>query len=380
VTTRRDFVRLGTAAAAAAGLRIGAAAQTLGQLSTGNPLRLLVLGGTGFFGPHLVAHALARGHTLTLFNRGRTNPDLFPEVEKLRGDRETGDLSALAGRSWDAVVDSSAVLPRWTRESAHALSGAAGQYVFISSLSVYADTSRPGIDELAPVARLADPANETVTATSFGALKAAAEAAIRAEFKGSVTVLRSGLLCGPRDPTDRFTYWPVRIDRGGDVLAPGSASDPIQLIDVRDLAGFAVAVIEATVAGIYNVVGPLAQMSIAEMLYGIRATTAADVRFIWVRTEFLWEQEVSPWTDLPVWVPPRNGLEGFARFSNRRAVAAGLMVRPLADTARDTLVWFHSLPDARRSQLRAGLSPAREAEVLERWRRRKLLLAPKVTA
>ncbi len=380
MTTRRDFVRLGAAAAAAASLRLGAAATPPNRAAKESSLRLLVLGGTGFFGPHLVERALARGHTVTLFNRGITNPGLFPELETLRGDRETGDLSALAGRTWDAVVDSSAVLPRWTRESAHVLRGGVGQYVFISSLSVYADTSRPGLDELAPVARLGDPANETVTAATFGPLKAAAEAAIRAELPGSLTALRSGLLAGPNDPTDRFTYWPVRIDRGGDVLAPGRASDPIQLIDVRDLADFAVAAIETAATGTFNVVGPLAPMSIAEMLYGIRATTAADVRFIWVRTEFLWEQEVSPWTDLPVWVPPRNGLEGFARFSNRRAVAAGLTIRPLADTARDTLAWFQGLPTARRVQLRAGLTPAREADVLGKWRRRRLLEAPKVTA
>jgi 2'-hydroxyisoflavone reductase len=379
MTTRRDFVRLGAVAAAAAGLRVGAAASAR-EAVTGSPLRLLVLGGTGFFGPHLVEHALSRGHEVTLFNRGATNPGLFPEVEKLRGDREKGDLTALEGRTWDAVVDSSAVLPRWTRESARALRGAVGQYVFISCLSVYADTSRPGIDELAPVARLRDPANETVTATTFGPLKAAAEAAIRAEFGASSTMLRSGLLTGPGDPTDRFTYWPVRIDRGGAVLAPGSPSDPIQLIDVRDVAGFVVAAIEATTSGVFNLVGPLAPMSIAEMLYGIRATTAADIRFIWVRTDFLQEQEVSPWTDLPVWVPPRDGLEGFARFSNHRAVAAGLEFRPLADTARDTLAWFQGLPDTRRAQLRAGLTAAREAEVLARWRRRRDLQAPSVTA
>jgi len=376
VTTRRDFVRLGVAAAAAARLGLRDA---LGAPPAGTKLRLLVLGGTGFFGPHVVRGALARGHAVTLFNRGRTHPELFPEVEKLRGDRDTGDLAALAGRTWDAVVDSSAVLPRWTRESAKALRGSVGQYLFISSLSVYADTSRPGLDELAPVAPLPDPSNETVTAATFGPLKAAAEAAIRTEFGSEVTVLRSGLLVGPLDPTDRFTYWPVRIDRGGEVLAPGRASDPVQLIDVRDLAGFALTAAEQRTTGVFNAVGPLAPMSIAEMLYGIRATTAADVRFVWVRTEFLWEQEVSPWTDLPVWVPPRNGLEGFARFSNRRAVGEGLTFRPLADTARDTLAWFESLPPERRSALRAGLSPARETEILARWRRRRRR-APKVIA
>lgn len=373
MTTRRSFVRLAAASAAASALGLEA---RQAAPPGGDGLRILVLGGTGFLGPNVVRAALADGHRVTLFNRGVTNPHLFPELEKLRGDRDSGDLGALRSRTFDVAIDTSAILPRWVRDSAGMLAGQVGQYLFVSSISVYRDTSKVGIDELSPLARLADPASEVIAPGTFGGLKVLAEGEVRSAFPGTATIVRPGLLAGPGDPTDRFTYWPVRIDRGGEVLAPGNPSDPVQLVDVRDLAGFVARLAGAGTFGIYNAVGPLAPLSIAEMLHGVRAVTAADVRFTWVRTEFLFDQGVAAWTDLPVWVPPRNGLEGFARISNRRGVAAGLTFRPLAATARDTLDWYHLRDAERRPRLDAGLSAQREVEVLTAWHNRRRRISP----
>ncbi len=375
MTSRRSFLRLAAGAAAAAGLRLDA---TPLEPAAGRSLRLLVLGGTGFLGPHVVEHAVARGHRVTLFNRGITNPDLFPDLENLRGDRETGEIGALAGRTWDAAIDTSAVLPRWVRDSSRALAGRVGQYLFTSSISVYPDTSRPGIDELSPVARPADPSSEVVTAGTFGGLKVLAEREVRRAFPGTATIVRPGALAGPGDPTDRFTYWPARIHRGGEVLAPGRPSYPVQLLDARDLAAFYVHLLERSTSGVYNAVGPLSPLSTAELLYGIRATVSSDVRFTWVRDEFLFGQGVSAWTDLPLWVPPRNGLEGFFRISNRRGVDAGLVFRPLADTARDVFAWYLKLPDERRARLRTGLTAEREVEVLTAWHNRRRSFSPEM--
>jgi 2'-hydroxyisoflavone reductase len=365
--SRRRFV--GAAALAAGGTfaaQVSSDRAALPVEKASKSLHILILGGTGFIGPHQVRYALARGHKVTLFNRGKTNPGLFPDVEQIVGDRN-GKLEGLKGRTWDAVIDNPATLPRWVRDAARALRGNTPQYVFISTVSVYADTSKPGMDEAAPVATTPDPTVEKVTGETYGPLKALAEKEAEKAFPGHATVIRPGLIVGPGDPTDRFSYWPIRIDRGGEVLAPGDPADPVQFIDARDLAEWTIRMVEQGAAGTYNALGPKSPLSVAEMLYGIRAVTTADVRFTWVDAAFLEKQKVSPWSDLPVWVPGTGDSAGFARLSNRRAVEKGLMFRPLAETATAVLEEFRKMPPERRKDLRAGLTPEREAAVLAAW-------------
>lgn len=363
--TRRNFL---TAATLSAGT--GLLATPLDKVEKAEqPLRILILGGTGFLGPAQVEYARLRAHHLTLFNRGKTNPDLFPDIEQLRGDRND-DLKALEGRQWDVVIDNSASIPRWVRQSAQLLSGSVKHYLFVSSLSVYSDNSVPGMNESGPVGQLDDPTIEEITGETYGPLKALCEEETRKAFPEDHTVVRPGLIVGPRDRSDRFTYWPVRINRGGNVMAPGDPSDPVQFIDVRDLASWMIHMVETRVGGTYNATGPIRPISMAEMLYGIRAVTSADVVFTWVPADFLDEQKVQPWSDMPVWIPPIDEMKGFSRFDCTRALAQGLSFRPLADTARDTLEWFEGLSEERRSQLRAGIEPEREAEVLSLWHSR----------
>jgi 2'-hydroxyisoflavone reductase len=360
--------------------------------------KLLILGGTSFLGPALVAAARARGHTLTLFNRGKTNPHRFPDLETLIGDRD-GKLDALRGRRWDAVVDTSGYVPRHVMDSATLLAGAVAHYVFISTVSVYADVSRP-VDEGAPLAKLKAPTEE-VGNGSYGALKALCEQAAEQAMPGRVTVVRPGLIVGPDDPSDRFTYWPVRLARGGEVLAPGDRSDPVLYIDVRDLARWLIGLVERGLMGTFNALGPAGTLTVGELLDGCRRgvdqlgaprapaavasgapsagaarsassapSASGDVRFTWVDAGFLEAHGVHPWSDLPVWVPPVGEGAYMGRISRARAVAAGLTFRPLAETARDTLAWWRTLPPERQAKPRAGISAAREAEVLAAWHAR----------
>jgi 2'-hydroxyisoflavone reductase len=336
----------------------------------GPALRILILGGTGFTGPFQVRYAVERGHRVTIFNRGRTEADLPPGVEQLIGDRND-DLSALEGREWDVVIDNPATLPRWVRQSAQLLAGAAGHYVFISSISVYSDNSKPGMDESGPLATLEDPTTEEITGATFGGLKALAEQEAERAFPGRATMIRPGLIVGPLDRTDRFTYWPVRIDRGGEVLAPGDPANPVQIIDARDLAEWTIRMVEQRAFGVFNAVGPASPLTMAEMLYGIRAVTTSPVRFTWVDPEFLAAQEVRPWADMPVWVPAEGDSAGFARVGIQKALDRGLTFRPLAVTAADTLAWFRTLPADRQARLRAGIDSEREVAVLAAWRARR---------
>jgi len=336
-------------------------------------LRILMLGGTGFLGPAEVEYALERGHTVTLFNRGRTNPNLFPDVEKLVGDRATGDLAALEGRSWDAVLDTSANVATWVRDSAAALKDSVGRYLFVSSLSAHTDNGTPGQKEEAPVFSAADYEDavrrNAPVGEAFGPNKAEAERIVRRTFGERGLVVRPGLIVGPRDTSDRFTYWPVRIDRGGEVLAPGDGTDRAQIVDVRDLGRFLVHLVETQASGTYNAVGPRAPMTMAEMLHGIRAVTPAEVSFTWVAADFLREQGVGAWMEMPVWVYPGPDTRGFMEWDCSKAFAAGLEVRPLADTARDTLEWWKARgPDA--PPLRTGLAPDKEARILAAWKAR----------
>jgi 2'-hydroxyisoflavone reductase len=339
------------------------------------PLSILILGGTGFTGPFQVRYALERGHKVTVFNRGKTHPGETPnEVEQLIGDRN-GQLDALKNRKWDVVIDNPTMLPAWVRDAAQILKGNVERYVFISTISVFADTSKPGVDEGAPLAKYtgADPMKETrdtVIASKFalyGPLKALAEQEAEKWFPKQTLVIRPGLIVGPRDETDRFSYWPVRLDRGGEVLAPGDPSDPVQIIDGRDLAEWVIRMVEQRETGIYNATGPAKEFGIGQMLETIKSANKSNATLTWVNADFLEAQKVAPWSDMPVWIPPRGEEAGAARISIQRALAKGLTFRPLADTARDTLAWFKSQPPERQAKLKAGLTPEREVEVLAAW-------------
>jgi 2'-hydroxyisoflavone reductase len=330
------------------------------------PLRILILGGTGFLGPHLVAYAVARGHGVTLFNRGKTHPELFPDLEKLRGDRD-GKLDALKGRTWDAAIDTSGYVPRVVHMSAGLLSKEVKQYVFISTISVYPDDLKPGANESAKVQELTEPGSEEVR-KHYGALKALCEQAAEQEMPGRATNIRPGLIVGPGDPTDRYTYWPVRIDRGGEALAPGGGGDPVQYVDARDLAGFVVRVIEEDVVGVFNAAGPEKRLSMKEMLDASRKATDHPASLTWVPEKFLTDHKVSAWDDMPVWAGADVGL---SQIDCSKAIGKGLRFRSAEDTARDTLAWWKTLPEERRAKMRAGLSAEREKEVLAAWKARK---------
>jgi len=330
---------------------------------------ILVLGGTGFLGPHVVEAALARGHTLTLFNRGKTRPELFPGVEKLQGDRD-GKLDALKGRTWDAVVDTSAYVPRITRLSAELLAPSVKQYVNISTISVYAKHDRPGADETAPVATLADPANEDVKA-NYGALKALCEQAAEAAMPGRVANLRPGLIIGPGDPTGRFTHWPTRLAEGGEVLAPGDGRTPVQYIDGRDLGAWIVRVIEDRAVGTMNALGPEKRVTMKDVLEACNHALGGKAQLTWVDADFLDKQGVEGWSEMPMWIDPKGEYAGFGTLANTRAVKAGLTFRPIGDTARDTLAWLETLPEDQRAKARSsGIKPDKEAKVLAAWKAR----------
>lgn len=369
--TRRRLVEL--SAAALAGLATASYAGTAPM----KKLRILILGGTGFIGPHQVDYALARGHQVTVFNRGRQGNPWGGKVEELLGDRNAGDLAALAGRKWDVCIDNPTTLPFWVRDAGRALAGKIGQYVFISTISVYAANDKPGADETAAVVPYAgkDPMAETTKAFTtpagaqlYGALKAVSEAEARRQFGESVTVVRPGLIVGPGDPTDRFTYWPVRLARGGDVLAPGDGSDPVQFIDARDLAEWTIRLCEQRTFGTFNAIGPARKLTMRGMLDGVRNAVGGDAHLVWVPDRFLEANQVSAWSDMPVWVPGHGDTAGFHRRDIRRALAAGLTYRPLATTAAETLAWFRTLPLERQAKLNAGLSPDRELALLGKWK------------
>jgi len=371
-TSRRHFIKLSAAAGGALGL--GTRSISLFAEQSVKPLRILILGGTGFTGPYQVRYALSRGHKVTTFNRGKTHPGELPkEVEQLIGDRN-GQLDALKGRKWDVAIDNPTTLPAWVRDAAEMLKGNVEGYVFISTISVYADTSK-GADEMAPLAKYegADPYKETLEAMkasgykTYGPLKALSEKEAEKWFPGKTLIIRPGLIVGPRDETDRFTYWPVRIERGGEVLAPGIPTDPVQFIDARDLAEWTIRMVENRETGIYNATGPAKPLAIGEMLDQIKGAFNSDPTFTWVPADFLEKQKVEAWSDMPVWTGEESGM---ARTNITRALAKGLTFRPLAETARDTLAWFKSQPQDRQSKLRAGLTPEREAEVLAQWRKR----------
>ncbi len=375
---RRQWLQLAGAAAAALTLPgLVAAAKPRPAPPPAKPLRILILGGTGFTGPHQVRYALERGHKLTLFNRGRKPKEWPGDVEELQGDRNTADLAALKDREWDVCIDNPTTLPFWVRDAGQVLEGKVGQYIFISTISVYAANDNADADEDAALAAYAgaDAMQETqdtvrANVALYGPLKARSEAEARRWFGDTTTVIRPGLIVGPGDETDRFTYWPTRIARGGEVLAPGGGEDPVQFIDARDLAEWTIRMAEQRAFGTFNGTGPAAMLRMRGMLEGIRGALKADAQFTWAASDFLEAQKVSPWGDMPVWIPADGDSAGFARRSIKKALDRGLSFRPLDATAADTLAWFRTQPAERQAKLRAGISAEREKELLALWKAR----------
>lgn len=326
-------------------------------------MKVLVIGGTIFLGRHLVAAARGRGHDVTIFTRGQHNPDLFPDIERLRGDRD-GNLDVLRGRRWDVVIDTCGNAPRLVRDSAMLLADAVEHYTYISSISAYADLNAPGIDEDAPLVTMADETVETVTGETFGPLKARCERAAEAAMPARVLTIRPGLIVGPHDPSDRFTYWPQRVARGGDVLAPiGPDASVRYIVDARDLAAWIVRMAEQRATGIFNALGPNYPLTFGALLDTCKSVSDSDARFVWTPADFLAAQSVSPWIGLPLWVPPTMTETHSVRAD--KAIAAGLTFRPLAETVADTLLWDATRPAD--TERRAGLTPDKERAVLQAW-------------
>lgn len=371
---RRQFVAGAGAALASLGLPRTAAARQEAPAAAAPSAKktALILGGTGFLGPHVVRTCLARGIEVTLFNRGRSNADLFPELETLLGDRDPkkGEgLKALEGdRTWDFVVDTSSYVPRVTKASCELLKDRTRHYTMVSTVSVYPEVEDAVIDESTAVGRLTDPTVETMGQyfENYGPLKALCEEAAEAVMPGRVFNVRPGLIVGPGDPTHRFTYWPVRIREGGEILAPGNVDDPVQIIDARDLAEFIVHAALENLTGVYNAVGPAHGETIAGMLYGCRAVTKSDARFTWVPMTGVQELGLSPWGDLPVW----TGGASMDRVNGSKAWNAGLTSRTMADIASATLEsWDAMTPEERARPY--GMSRERETEALAAWHAKK---------
>jgi 2'-hydroxyisoflavone reductase len=364
--TRRQLIQGATAMTAAA-----AAGASMPITKAEKPLHILILGGTGFTGPAQVRYALARGHKITLFNRGRKEIDWPGEVEELTGDREKSDVAALKGRKFDVCIDNPTSVPHWVRDVGKVLNKNVKHYIFISTISVYADNSQPDMLESAALAAYKGKDVMAETRTSlvanmelYGPLKAACEAEAKKQFAKNVTIIRPGLIVGPGDETDRFSYWPLRIAKGGTVLAP-PRDDHVQFIDARDLAEWTIRMAEQRALGTYNATGPDYRLNVAALMYGIRAvtTTGADIRF--ATADFLEKNQVAPWAELPAWVPSQGETAGMQAVSTKAAIAKGLTFRPLATTAIDTIDWFKSQTAERQATIRAGLKPEREAELLK---------------
>jgi len=344
-----------------------ALARDAGEPAGKGKLRILILGGTGFIGPHFVREALARGHTVTLFNRGKRQEQPTPGVETLLGDRD-GQLEALEGRDWDVVIDNSGYVPRHVRLTTQLLRERVRHYLFISTISVYADLSAPGTTEDAPLKKLADPTVEKVDGETYGGLKALCEGVVLEDFAGRNTIVRPTYIVGPGDHTDRFTYWPWRVSQGGEMLAPGTAADPIQYIDVRDLARFVLGCVEAPTPGTFNACSPPGFATIGGLLEASRRVSGATTQFRWVDEATLRAEGLIEGPALPIWNPPTGESAGAALVSPARAVAVGLRFTALEDTVRATLDWHRSRPAEQRDKLKVGLSREAEAALLAKLR------------
>lgn len=370
---RRQFIHRGVAAATAV-LANTTFTQTAMAAKAAKPLNILILGGTRFIGVHMTELALARGHRVSFFNRGRTRTDLFPKLERINGDRN-GQLDNLKNRQFDAVIDNSGYVPRHVKLSSELLLANVPRYVFVSSISVYPDFSVPR-DETSPVGKMADETVEKVDNDTYGPLKALCEKAAIDVYGDKATILRPGLIVGPDDNTDRFTYWPARAARGGEMAAPGAPGDGIQVIDVRDLAAFTLRTIENQLGGTFNMVSPPKTFTIGQLISESVKSASALVKprpkssVSWIPADFLEQQKIAPWSDMPVWTPAADTEAAFALTSVRKALGAGMMVRPLATTVRDTLAWHLKRPEAERSKLRAGIDADREQALLKAWNER----------
>jgi 2'-hydroxyisoflavone reductase len=369
---RREFIKAGA---------LGAAALSTGVLglpsparaNTGHaPLNILILGGTGFIGPHMVREALRRGHSVTLFNRGRTNNTLFPDLETIKGDRNNG-LQGLEGRQWDVVIDNSGYVPRHVRDSSRLLAPNVSHYVFVSTVSVYANFNEDA-DESSLLATIADESVEEVTGETYGALKALSEDAARQEMGADrLTVLRPTYICGPGDHTDRFTWWPVRTSRGGEMLWPGRPGDDIQIIDVRDFANFTVDCAQQKTTGTYITATPEGTYTMGDLLDDCQAVTASNVDDIWVGEDFAVtagrQMPVQNRGAFPVWHPQRGPDAAAVKFISQAARDAGMHNRPVRETIRDLMSWWETLPEERTAVPNAGLPVDFEAELIAAWKK-----------
>jgi len=356
---RRALMQLGLGAASVATMHRTLAAGTA-------PPRLLILGGAGFLGPHLTEQALQRGWAVTHFNRGKRDADGVPDVETLHGDRK-GQLDALRGHKWDAVIDSTGYIPKYVKMSAELLAPNAGYCLFVSSISAYASFAKPN-DESSPTGHLANPNEEAITNDSYGPMKALCEQYSMQAFEGRAGVVRPGYIVGPLDPTDRFTYWPVRAARGSEMLAPGTPQDPVQFIDARDLTAWMLTLVERRVTGYFNAVTRPREYTIGDIVRAsIAASPQAGTQATWVPEDFLFEQWPPEQVDLPPWSPMGGEYAGASLTATDRAQAAGLRTRPLEDTVRDTLAWHRTRSAERQEKLRAGLDPELEASTLAAW-------------
>jgi len=327
-------------------------------------VKLLIIGGTRFLGRAIVDAALAAGHELTLFNRGQSNPDLYRDVENLVGNRD-GELDVLRGRTWDAVIDTCGYVPRLVHDAAALLADMVAHYTFISTISVYSQNDLVDMDESGPLGVMEDETVEEINGETYGPLKVLCEKAATAAMDGRALLVRAGLIVGPYDLSDRFSYWPYRVAQGSQVLAPGEADAPVQFVDVRDIAGWTLRATEQRLNGPYNVTGPDYTLTMQTVLETCRDVSGSEATFTWVSDQFLQENEVGEYVEMPLWVLGEENA-GFNTVNCRKAIDAGLTFRPLAQTVQDTLVWLQTRPAG--YQWRAGLKPEREGELLGKWR------------
>ncbi len=370
---RRSFVKraglglAGLGAFSASSLKPGTAFADMKHLRSNRQLKILILGGTAFLGPAIVRYARSLGHELTLFTRGKTNVDLFPDIEMLTGDRD-GDLEALKGRRWDVCIDTCGYVPRIVTDSARLLAKSVGQYIFISTISVFADFSKKGLNEESEVGVLEDASTEEITGLTYGPLKALCEQAAEREMPGHTTVVRPGLIVGPMDRSDRFTYWPVRIAKGGEVLTPDRPDIVTQFIDVDDLAMFIVHCAERNILGIYNATSPAEEVTMGEIFNTCKTVSGSDAEFTYVSGKFMEEYEVAPWSDMPVYVPLEGSDAGHPYIDVSKALGQGLTFRPISETIRNTLGWRRNEPAERRGKpMKSGLTSEKESELLKKW-------------
>ncbi|WP_251357815.1 NAD-dependent epimerase/dehydratase family protein [Kangiella sp. TOML190] len=370
MSSRRQFIK--TSLITSAGLAASSQAANLIPKSH-KPLKILFMGGTGFLGPHTVKAAVDAGHKVTLFNRGKTKPVLYPELlaslPLIKGDRKTQDIEQLKGTQWDLVIDTSSYYPRVVNMLLDQVGETIGQYIFISTISVYGDWSKTNMDETTAVGTIDDPSTEDVTGETYGPLKALCEKAAVDRLGDKVTIIRPGLIVGPGDKTDRFTYWPVRIAKGGDVLCPSEGNDFIQIIDVRDLAEWTIHLAHKKVSGVFNAQSNGSDMTIGELLTNCKMTLNPKANLVWVPTQFLEKHSVTPWGEMPTWFPPKGNFAGAGTMSSKKAYANGLKQRPLKTIIQDTYDWFTTLPEERQAQLRAGIKADKEAKVLAAWKK-----------